>query len=124
MISLAIYTIIMLPVSSSLNITLGLLAPITGPKVFGKEIFHLLEDTFLMIKTDSRFPEIQGHDVNFTYKFRDTRCDIGQGLYELVSIMDFQAGDGTEIDAFIGEFKMRDIHVKFIFSFTSLFENC
>jgi hypothetical protein len=118
MISLTIYTIVLFlvlfkAVFSSLNITLGLLAPLHGPKVFGEEMFHLINDTFLMIKADSNFPEIQRRDVNFIYKFRDTHCNIGQGLYELVSVMDFQAGDGTEIDAFIGECKIYAIHFPF-----------
>ncbi|XP_061168840.1 atrial natriuretic peptide receptor 2-like [Saccostrea echinata] len=88
-------------VSSTLNITIGILAPLKGPKVFGDEIFHVIEDTFLLIQSDSKFPEIQRLGVNFIWKFKDTHCDIGQGLYELVSIMDFESGGGRDIDAFI-----------------------
>lgn len=89
--------------SSSLNVTVGILAPLTGARVLGKSIYHLVEDAFLLIKGESRFFEIQKHDVNFIYKFRDTGCDIGQGLYELVAIMDFQSGAEKDIDTFIGK---------------------
>uniref|UniRef100_K1QL89 Guanylate cyclase n=1 Tax=Magallana gigas TaxID=29159 RepID=K1QL89_MAGGI len=87
--------------SSGLNVTVGILAPLTGARVLGESMYHLVEDSFLLIKGDSRFSEIQKHDVNFIYKFRDTGCDIGQGLYELVAIMDFQSGAEKEIDTFI-----------------------
>ncbi|XP_062580227.1 atrial natriuretic peptide receptor 1-like [Saccostrea cucullata] len=90
------------PASSALNITVGILAPLKGPKVFGNEIFHVIKDTFILIRGESRFSEIQRLGVNFIWKFRDTHCDIGQGLYELVSIMDFESGGGQDIDAFIG----------------------
>lgn len=66
--------------SSGLNVTVGILAPLTGARVLGESMYHLVEDSFLLIKGDSRFSEIQKHDVNFIYKFRDTGCDIGQGL--------------------------------------------
>lgn len=89
--------------SSGLNVTVGILAPLTGARVLGESMYHMVEDSFLLIKSDSRFSEIQKHDVNFIYKFRDTGCDIGQGLYELVAIMDFQSGAEKEIDTFIGK---------------------
>lgn len=90
-------------VSSTINVTIGLLAPLTGARVFGDSVFHLVEDTFILIKNDPNFSEIKRHDVNFVYKFRDTACDIGQGLYELVSVMDFHAGKDHKIDTFIGK---------------------
>nr|XP_022316872.1 atrial natriuretic peptide receptor 1-like isoform X2 [Crassostrea virginica] len=89
-------------VSSTINVTIGLLAPLTGARVLGDSLFHLVEDTFILIKNDPNFSEIKRHDVNFVYKFRDTACDIGQGLYELVSVMDFHAGKDHKIDTFIG----------------------
>lgn len=35
--------------SSGLNVTVGILAPLTGARVLGESMYHLVEDSFLLI---------------------------------------------------------------------------
>ncbi len=81
---------------------IGVLAPITGAKMMGKEVFTAVNISQMRINTDTGLSVLREMNHTFSFVVKDTICDAGQGLYEVVEMFTSKSIVTEKVHAFIG----------------------
>ncbi|XP_035827246.1 guanylate cyclase 2D-like [Aplysia californica] len=106
--ALSLLTFLAVPVlfprhaSSQRTFQMGVLVPLSGQKSMGVEVVAAAYLALDKVNDDDQLIHLRRLGYNFSVTVRDTGCDTGKGLQQVVDMVTDLSHTGKKVDAFIG----------------------
>lgn len=87
------------------NLSLAVLVPHSGPRSMGPEADLAAQLAVATVNYDPTLSMLREHGIFFNYEIQDTKCETGEGLFNLVELINSKNGTDDVISGIIGEFR-------------------
>ncbi|KAL5010593.1 hypothetical protein ScPMuIL_012898 [Solemya velum] len=84
------------------NMSLAVLVPHSGPRSMGPEADLVVQLAVATVNYDKSLSMLRERGILFNYEIQDTKCDTGEGLFNMVESINSRQGTADEIRAIIG----------------------